>query len=270
MWHWHCLVCICAQIPREDRLRDAVVRTGFATRSRRRAASGRDRAEKARRLKSKATSRQFCKIADFVGLYTLGIIITIASQLTICLETSAQLSGAPTRLSRQLHPIPCPLPRRCCCCSCYCCRVRHPSSSSRSPWQPPSARERGTKCSRTGRCERYCPRRDDQVAQAKGQGVPSRPGRSHCSPAFCTRSEKSKTDPQCTSTERRNVLCTKRPSLLRATCRLLVRRHTAFGIGRRTICARFLDPCSLRWKCGHRAPSGYIGTLPFLQMMQTQ
>ena len=26
MWHWHCLVCICAQIPREDRLRDAVVR----------------------------------------------------------------------------------------------------------------------------------------------------------------------------------------------------------------------------------------------------
>ena len=39
---------------------------------------------------------------DWVG-HWLGIIITIASQLTICLETSAQLSGAPTRLPRQLH-----------------------------------------------------------------------------------------------------------------------------------------------------------------------
>ena len=62
-------------------------------------------------------------------MYTLGIIITIASQLTICLETSAQLSGAPTRLSRQLHPIPCPLPRRCCARQLVA-PVPHPPGSS--------------------------------------------------------------------------------------------------------------------------------------------
>ena len=62
-------------------------------------------------------------------MYTLGIIITIASQLTICLETSAQLSGAPTRLSRQFHPIPCPLPRRCCARQLVA-PVPHPPGSS--------------------------------------------------------------------------------------------------------------------------------------------